>query len=373
MMMQLPDQMKVLPKFEHLSYKGGYYHVAGVRTMVLHESCVPPDPSALIDYMEQLLKRVQDGPKRVKIVYGTLQLPSKLSVPPQVLAQLITKIEPRTLDMWFWDSDLLNMLGQEGCPPCLRLPNMKLDSNVTSEDAKVLTKLPVQRLELFRPMPRNPWGIESQAFQWLNPQLKALVIPSGRLINRAHAFRDAVLNLEHLEILEITAWNLDWNHACRMLHKLQHLKSLQFVHVGSPDFWLYLPTYRQLDSLSRSPNAIQSLRHLGLHYSQPDLGDISMLVQGIIRCIPMLSSLTLRISRPNDSDYDLFSIPKESLERILQRLERMTQLRNFTIEVGSRMWSSRYSYADELMREFTRMQFKISCPLVRNVSLAEMY
>jgi hypothetical protein len=108
------------------------------------------------------------------------------------------------------------------------------------------------------------------------------------------------------------------------------------------------------------PSVQNHLRFLGLTYMEPDSGDFAIMVEGLIRCLPQLTSLSLRINqRQNDSHYDFFSIPRDYLERQLRRLEARTTVNEVTMELMVRMMGSRKSYADDLVASFERSRMKV--------------
>ncbi|KAJ3028249.1 hypothetical protein HDV00_010542 [Rhizophlyctis rosea] len=85
---------------------------------------------------------------------------------------------------------------------------------------------------------------------------------------------------------------------------------------------------------------------------QPDAGDLALLVEALIRTLPHLPTLTIRISKTLDGDYDFFAIPREYVERCLRRLEGRTRVGVVTLELAVRLWASRRSYVDELVGAF---------------------
>ena len=85
---------------------------------------------------------------------------------------------------------------------------------------------------------------------------------------------------------------------------------------------------------------------------QPDMGDLAILCESLIHRLPTLQSLTIRISKQNDSEYDFFAIPREFLERTLRRVEGRTMVRSVVLELGVRVWASRRNYVDELVEAF---------------------
>ena len=357
---QLPESIKVLDEFKMLQG----YSIALTRNISIHESAITDEATSFVSYMNQLVKRTQQGVLKSKIIYGTVQFQGKRNGMADVLAKFIQVLKPQSFDMWHWDAELLEALASK-CPPCLQLPNMKTDGHLTVQDFGILAKMKgLTRLDLFRPFPRSPWGIEATAFSALTLlPLKALSIASGRLIQRSLPFKEALLELNHLQVLDLRAWNLDIHYSTKVLLLLREMTWFQFVHVTSPDFWNHLPSYYRINE-GIGKHAIKKLRHLGLHYMQPEVSDFAVMIEGIIRCLPKLHTLTVRVYRPTDSDYDLFSIPKATMERLLVRLDAQSDLTEFVFEIASHMWSSRKSYADELMNLQTKMRIRVTSPLV---------
>ena len=194
-------------------------------------------------------------------------------------------------------------------------------------------------------------------------KLKEIIVKSGRLVGSQEHLVTALCQLPRLSRID-TLWNMDARHAQRLLIHLKELEEFQFIQITSPDFWLALPSFYRSNhtSLSHSKEiskyALLNMRILGLHFVQPDAGDLAVLVEGIIRCFPRLKELVIRVSRLNEGEYDFFSITREYVERCLRRLEQKTNIALVTLEIGSRMWGSRKSYVDDLVGGF-QDKFKV--------------
>lgn len=328
------------------------------RVIRLHANAITENPHFLVSYIDQLLKR---GFKRLfRVLFGTVEIQGNQSWNSRDLACFLGVLKPQTIALWSWDTNLIREIALVANPQCIRLPIMKYEGNITEQDFSAISGMPLTKLELFRPFPRQPWGIEAGAFQVLSsiPTLTHLMILSGRLINRHDLFVDAVLQLRQLKVLNLSAWGLSAQHGAQLLNVLSHLTSIQFIHITSPDFWLYLPSYHQPTDSIRNQSDL-SLAHLGISFMAPDHGDLANMIQGIIRCLPCLSSLTIRISRPTNSEYEFFMIPRDVLERMLRRLEGKTELKMVVFEIGSRLWSSRKSYGEELELTFQNSKMKV--------------
>ncbi|KAJ3024991.1 hypothetical protein HK097_006773, partial [Rhizophlyctis rosea] len=77
------------------------------------------------------------------------------------------------------------------------------------------------------------------------------------------------------------------------------------------------------------------------------------MVESIIRSLPTLETLSIRISKMNDSEYDFFAaIPKEMMEGRLRRLEGRTMVRVVVLELGVRVCASHRNYVNELIGGF---------------------
>ncbi|KAJ3217801.1 hypothetical protein HDU67_007218 [Dinochytrium kinnereticum] len=359
-------------------------HAAGERLLRVHMNAITERPESLVEYVRELLRRGATGTsskRPIRIIFGTVQVSGRRGgISAEVLCSFMKALRPLSISIWWWDSELINNL--PSATVSLRLPNMRADGHIQPRDLSLLAKLApsLKRLELFRPMPRQPWGLEAGAFTSLYAltELRELVVRSGRLIGSHEVLTTGVLCLKNLTVLELP-WNLDSRLCARLINGLQYLKRLQYVHVSSPDFFQGLPSYHQnaYEVMSNRPGAVRSivaenalvnLCALGLNYMEPDSGDLSIMVEGLIRCLPCLRELTIRINtRPNEATYDFFSIPKDYIERCLRRLERRTNLSSLSIEMGLRMWASRRSYADELVNAFSasRMKVRIHSPVGR--------
>lgn len=104
---------------------------------------------------------------------------------------------------------------------------------------------------MFRPLVRQPWGLEPDAVSGLSglPNLKELIVTSGRLVGGSQAsevFVKNVLMLKNLQNIELQ-WQIESRLGTQLLQGLPNLKSIQFIHISSPDVWLGLPSfYRSL-------------------------------------------------------------------------------------------------------------------------------
>ncbi|KAJ3276125.1 hypothetical protein HDV01_006295 [Terramyces sp. JEL0728] len=400
-LIQLQESIKILPRFYFITIpKKSIVHWKSSATLVedkstdtcceqnikysiglereirLHANAITDEPGHLASYMEQLLKKgLNHSTRQMKIIFGNIEIQGKRNLFQKTntddsIAGFLGYLKPQNIALWNWDTELIQDIGKDAIPTSIRIPIMKHDGHVTVKDFTSLQAMAsLTRLELFRPFPRQPWGIEANAFSVLRqlPNLRELIIQSGRLVGRADVYTEAVLGLHGLEVLNMTAWTLGVAHGAQLLLKLKRLRSLQFIHVTTPDFWILLPSYSPpyyLESKGELP--MRNLVNIGLHYMQPDAGDFAIMVQGIIRCMPRLQKLTVRISRPIDSDYDLFTISRDTMERLLIRLAQKTDLNLVVLEIGSRMWASRKSYSDELVALFTncKMKVQVASPLV---------
>ncbi|KAJ3194378.1 hypothetical protein HK101_002851 [Irineochytrium annulatum] len=305
-------------------------HVAGERLIKVHMNAIPLDnPTILVDYVRELLRRgaAGSGKRSVKIVFGTVQVKGRRgTIAPEVLGGFISAIKPLNIQLWWWDSDLIEHL--PSTTAALRLPNMRADGHIQPRDLALLASggaSSLRRLELFRPMPRQPWGLEAGAFAPLSalPKLTELVVRSGRLIGTHEMLTTGVLGINNLSVLELP-WSIDSRLGVRLIHGLPRLRRLQYVHVTSPDFFQGLPTFYEnaFEVMTAPPgsavkpivaaNALTSLRALGLNYMEPEGGDLSVMVEGIVRCLPQLKEMVLRInSRQSENAYDFFAIPRE--------------------------------------------------------------
>ncbi|KAJ1552385.1 hypothetical protein HK405_011536, partial [Cladochytrium tenue] len=163
-------------------------HVAAERYMRIHIAAIPPNPDSLVAYTKDLLRRNAFGPfslngLSVNIIIGNVQ----------------------SITLWWWDPDLIDKL-QDVCVPTARLPNMRTDGHVQPKDMAVVARSrTIRRLELFRPMPRQPWGLEARAFSPLAamPELRELVVRSGRLIGSQEALVSSLVQLKFLAVLEV--------------------------------------------------------------------------------------------------------------------------------------------------------------------------
>ncbi|KAJ3103236.1 hypothetical protein HDU97_010300 [Phlyctochytrium planicorne] len=350
-------------------------HIAGERLLRVHMNAITENPQALVEYLRELLRRGASGTgskRPVRIIFGTVQVGRRGAIPPEIVGSFLQAVKPLSISIWLWDSELIRNL-PDGTVT-LKLPNMRADGHIQPGDLALLAGLSpsLKRLELFRPMPRQPWGLESMAFTSLSAltELRELIVKTGRIIGSYEVLTTGVLTLKKLNVLELP-WNLDSRLCSRLIYGLPNLKRLQYVHVSSPDFFQALPTYHEnaYEIMNSPPGAVKSvvarnalvnLVSLGLNYMEPDSGDLSIMVEGLIRCLPKLKELTIRINiRPNEATYDFFSIPREYLERCLRRLEFRTSLHSVSIELGLRMWASRKSYADDLVAGFTTSRMKV--------------
>ncbi|KAJ3258047.1 hypothetical protein HK103_004040 [Boothiomyces macroporosus] len=400
-LIQLQDSIKILPRFSYITipkkpvvqWKSSAtlvddkpneccseqltkYSIGLEREIRLHANAITNEPGHLASYMEQLLKKgLTNSSRQMKIIFGNIEIQGKRNLfqknnSEDAIAGFLGYLKPQNIALWNWDTEIIQEIGKNAIPTSIRIPIMKHDGHVTVKDFTSLQAMAsLTRLELFRPYPRQPWGIEASAFSVLNqlPNLKELIIQSGRLVGRSDIYTEAVLGLKELEVLNMTAWTLGVAHGAQLLLKLKKLRSLQFIHVTTPDFWILLPSYNSpydIDPKTELP--MRNLVNIGLHYMQPDAGDFAIMVQGIIRCMPRLQKLTVRISRPIDSDYDLFAISRDTMERLLIRLAQKTDLNLVVLEIGSRMWASRKSYSDELVALFSncKMKVQVASPLV---------
>ncbi|KAJ3322671.1 hypothetical protein HDV06_002885 [Boothiomyces sp. JEL0866] len=393
-LIQLQDSIKILPRFHYttipkkpiIQWKSSAtlvderpadccieqltkYSIGLEREIRLHANAITNEPGHLASYMEQLLKKgLNHSSRQMKIIFGNIEIQGKRNLFQKAnsedsIAGFLGYLKPQNIALWNWDTELIQEIGKNAIPTSIRIPIMKHDGHVTVKDFTSLQAMAsLTRLELFRPYPRQPWGIEASAFSVLKqlPNLKELIIQSGRLVGRSDIYTESVLGLNDLEVLNMTAWTLGVAHGAQLLLKLKKLRSLQFIHVTTPDFWILLPSYNSpyfLDPKTELP--MRNLVNIGLHYMQPDAGDFAIMVQGIIRCMPRLQKLTVRISRPIDSDYDLFTISRDTMERLLIRLAQKTDLNLVVLEIGSRMWASRKSYSDELVALFNNCKMKV--------------
>ncbi|KAJ3027999.1 UNVERIFIED_CONTAM: hypothetical protein HDU68_002681 [Siphonaria sp. JEL0065] len=362
------------------------------RSIKVHVGAIPDSPETLVNYIAELLRRGISAPtgfskRHVRVLFGTVQVAGRRgNTSAKLLGRFLREMKPVNITLWHWDSDLISNLPATAATS-LRLPNMRADGHIQARDLSLLASGgPVQshlkRLELFRPMPRQPWGLEASAFAPLSvlTGLRELVVRSGRLIGSHDTLVGAVLALKRLRILELP-WNIDSRLGSRILRELPELESLQYLQVTSPDFFQSLPTHpsRPFANGGSSPllkTPAVRLKSLGLNFMEPDSADVAVMVEGIIRCLPELETLFIRInSRPsNDNNashasYDFFgTIPRELLSRWLRRLESgCLNLTDVGLELGLRMWGSRKSYADELVFSFStsRMKVRMCSPVGR--------
>lgn len=288
-----------------------FYKVGLERQLRLHSHAITENPQYLVSYIEQLLKKGLS--RSFKVLFGTVEVQGNHSSNAPDLASFLGFLRPQNIALWCWDTRLIKEIAIKANPSCIRLPLMKGDGNINVQDFSSLSGMNfLRRLELFRPFPRQPWGIESPAFHILKtmPELRHLIIQSGRLIHRHEVFVDALLSLQALEVLNLTAWTLSPIHGAQILLRLHQLESIQFIHVSSPEFWLLLPSFYTADSLVfrgsggglvTSITALKNLKHLGIHLMSPDYADLACMTQGIVRSLPKLESLQVRISRPTNS------------------------------------------------------------------------
>ncbi|KAI8924914.1 hypothetical protein BC831DRAFT_463362 [Entophlyctis helioformis] len=370
------------------------------RTIRINARALTEHPERLIMYLDDLLRRCPKG--RVlplRVIHGSVQIQGRCgrSVDREALASFVGLLQAQALLLWSWDTDLVRAIALLARPRSIKIPNMKTDGHISVRDFAAIGDIKsLVRIEFFRPFPREPWGIEASAFATLVslPNLKEVIFSSGRLVQRVDIFKNAILALTHLQVLELNMM-IDIVYASRILQRLKHLKSFHIVHVASPDFWISLPSYFvpqvslrlagasilaaagpnatpssiqtfMADPDNLSADAVRHLETLGLHYMQPDASDLSAMVEGIVRSIPCLKSLTIRISRQNESDYDFFAvIPRDVIERLFRRLESRTSLTCLTIEMQLRLWTSRKAYADELLETFraSKMRLRLFSPM----------
>ncbi|KAI9353860.1 hypothetical protein BDR26DRAFT_849364 [Obelidium mucronatum] len=363
------------------------------RSIKVHVGAIPDRPETLVQYISDLLRRgisSQAGffKRPIRVLFGTVQVAGRRgNTSAQLLGRFLCAMKPVNITLWHWDNELISNLPATAATS-LRLPNMRADGHIQARDLALLTsgggvQSHLKRLELFRPMPRQPWGLEASSFTslCLLSGLRELVIRSGRLIGSHDALIGAVLALKKLRILELP-WNIDSRLGSRILRELPELESLQYLQVTSPDFFQSLPTHPMREPAGTSSITQRRigtgvrLKCLGLNFMEPDSADIAVMVEGIIRCLPELETLLIRInSRPsNDNNgsspyYDFFgTISRELLSRWLRRLETgCLNLTDVGLELGLRMWGSRKSYADELVLSFSpsRMKVRMCSPVGR--------
>ncbi|KAJ3076620.1 hypothetical protein HDU98_001629 [Podochytrium sp. JEL0797] len=372
----LVSQHRVGSKYIGDSENSSIVYVGIERTIKVHVNAIPETPSTLVQYISDLLRRglTHHHPlsRSTRVLFGTIQVAGRRNpaTPATLLGNFLQALKPCNITLWWWDSDLIANLPTTAAT-CLRLPNMRGDGNIQARDISLLSTGAthhLKRLELFRPMPRQPWGLEASAFTPLSSLhgLRHLVIRSGRLIGSQETLVTSLLLLPNLTVLELP-WNIDARLAARILGTCHSLESFQYIQITSPDFFLTLPTATPL-----------RLQTLGLNFVEPDSADIAVMVEGLIRCLPHLTTLLLRInSRPgNDTTgapgmvgYDFYgSIPRDSLVRWLRRLEAgCPRLVDVGLELGLRMWGSRKSYADQLVDGFVRerMRVRVCSPVGR--------
>ncbi|KAJ3296196.1 hypothetical protein HDU76_006750 [Blyttiomyces sp. JEL0837] len=372
--------------------EGSLIYVAAERLIKIHIRAIPEKPQTLVEYMKDLLKRGTTGgtsKRQMRIVIGTVQMKGRRgNTCAELMGSFLRALHPLNITLWWWDSKLIANL--PGTSATLRLPNMKADGHIQQRDLAVLATLgsSLRRLELFRPMPRQPWGLEAGSFAPLGalPELRELVVRTGRIIGSQELLVNAVIGLKRLNVLELP-WSLDSRHGARVIRELPELSILKYVHVSSPDFFQCLPSFYDISlddyfqtvtsptpavtlppapprvhrQSSVSRHALTRLRSLGLNYMEPDAGDLAVLVEGIVRCLPHLEELAIRINmRQNESTYDFYSLPREYVERCFRRLEQRTALCNISLELGLRMWASRRSYADDLVASFQGSRLKVT-------------
>ncbi|KAJ1531182.1 hypothetical protein HK405_001562 [Cladochytrium tenue] len=155
--------------------------------MRIHIAAIRPNPDSLVAYTKDLLRRNAFGPfafngLSVNIIIGNVQC----------------------MTLWWWD-DLIDKV-QDVCVATARLPNMRTDGHVQPKDMAVVARSKsIRRLELFRPMPRQPWGLDARAFSPLAamPELRELVVRSGRLIGSQEALVSSLVQLKFLSVLEV--------------------------------------------------------------------------------------------------------------------------------------------------------------------------
>ncbi|KAJ3288313.1 hypothetical protein HDU79_004959 [Rhizoclosmatium sp. JEL0117] len=362
------------------------------RSIKVHVGAIPDHPETLVHYIAELLRRgissQQTGycKRPVRVLFGTVQVAGRRgNTSAHLLGKFLREMKPVNITLWWWDSDLISNLPATAATS-LRLPNMRADGHIQARDIALLTAASgdaaqsfLKRLELFRPMPRQPWGLEASAFAPLAALLglRELVVRSGRLIGSHDTLVGAILALRKLRVLELP-WNIDSRLGSRILRELPELESLQYLQVTSPDFFQSLPTHPTRMPVGTGMMAgmqAVKLKSLGLTFMEPDAADVAVMVEGIIRCLPELESLFIRInSRPTNDNgpghfYDFFSvIPKEMLSRWLRRMETgCPNLCDVGLELGLRMWGSRKSYADELVFSFStsRMRVRMCSPVGR--------
>ncbi|KAJ3403987.1 hypothetical protein HDV05_007414, partial [Chytridiales sp. JEL 0842] len=339
------------------------------RSIKLHVSAIPGNPHTLVDYLGELMKRgVRKDGGEVRVVFGEVQVKGRRGATSEgVLGGFLGALKPLNITLWWWDSNLIASLPLT--VNTLLLPNMRADAHIQASDTALLQPFAgsLKRLELFRPMPRQPWGIEAAAFGSLSvlDGLKELVVRTGRLVGSSEVLVASVVGLKGLEVLELP-WNIDARFGVKLIREMPQLRRLQFIHVTTPDFFQGLPTFHpiplssssnllsapsftasdtpplsplslsysnlHLNILSKTlptPPPYTSLQSLGLTYMEPDAGDFAILVEGLIRSLPCLSELFLRINaRQENPTYDFFSsLPRDFMERTLRRLEGKTELK----------------------------------------------
>ncbi|KAJ3028425.1 hypothetical protein HDV00_010390 [Rhizophlyctis rosea] len=219
-------------------------HIVAERDIRVHLGAITDNPHSLVNYLTDLVKCGLDpiglgssgGIKRnIRVVFGTVEVKGRRGrCPAELLGEFLGAMRPLNITLWYWDTDLIRAIPGNAAAPMLRLPNMKSDSHVKRSDLTLLSTLTsLERLELFRPLPRQPWGLEGSAFSSLShlPNLRELVIRTGRLIGGQEPLTNALLTLTHLQTLELP-WNIDARLGTMLLQGLPELRCLQFVNVG---------------------------------------------------------------------------------------------------------------------------------------------
>ncbi|KAI8825445.1 hypothetical protein BJ741DRAFT_714710 [Chytriomyces cf. hyalinus JEL632] len=381
-------------------------YVGVERTLKVHVCAIPEDPDTLVRYIQELMARGVCSKfghldRAVRVLFGTVQVAGRRrNTSPAVLGGFLRALKPVNITLWWWDSELIANLPSTAATS-LCLPNMLPDGHIQARDMQLLTHhhhLPttgtsatttshLKRLELFRPLPRQPWGLEAGAFAPLSAltNLCELVVRSGRLIGTQETLVTAILGLKKLKVLELP-WSIDSRFGTRVLRELSKLESLQYLQVTSPDFFQQIPTHpwrtvgqqqsRQCAVREYGPGVVR-LKTLGLNFMEPDVADLAVMVEGIIRCMPELETISIRINARHSNDtngtaahtYDFYgTIARDFLVRWLRRLESACpNLTDVGLELGMRMWGSRKSYADELVLAFatSRMRVRMCSPMGR--------
>ncbi|KAJ3047259.1 hypothetical protein HK097_011703 [Rhizophlyctis rosea] len=216
-------------------------HIAAEREIRVHLAAITDNPESLVNYLTDLLRQgvhslgSAKGHRNVKVVFGTVEIKGRRGrCSADLLGALLGAMRPLKVILWHWDTELIRGIPGSVAPPMLRLPNMKSDSHVKRADLALLSNLTsLERLELFRPLPRQPWGLEGSGFASLShlQNLRELVITPGRLIGGQNLLTDALMSLQNLEILELP-WNIEPRLAANLLQGLPNLTHFQVVNVS---------------------------------------------------------------------------------------------------------------------------------------------